>query len=541
MKKIILFIIVLIIFNIKIVNAVTLKPTGDIECIRDKEITIYLTLEKDKLDKNISAVDGKIVYDENVLEIVDYTNLMDDWTMFSKIKNNSLFAYANLKYNNLVNTSYKNLIKIKFKVKSETKLDTTTISVLNPTATDEMGNADNIYGGTHEVKILSDDNYLSEINIEGTNINFDKKIYEYNLTVNEESTNIDCVLSDSNAIISGDIGLKKLDYGINKFKIIVTSQSGKDRVYKINIQRPDNRSKENRVSNLELDNIKINFDKDKLNYDIYVDNDITDININANLLDKKSSFVLGYEPRNIKLNVGKNRILLKVRAENEKVLTYTFNIYRKDGHGELSEYNYLSEIIINGKSLKVNEDEYEYNITIPYSEDKVNIDVIPIDKTSTYTLIGNDILNVGYNIYIIKLESKNGNVKEYRVTIIMKDKDIKLSSNSKLKNIEINGYKIEFNKELYDYTLKIKNENKLNIIYSQEDIKSIVNISGNENLKNNSIIRITVKAEDNSYTEYRIKIEKSNTYYNLIFILLTILSLGIIIYLIYNYKKRLKN
>lgn len=448
MKKIITVIILLLIFNIN-VSALTLKPTGDITGIRNDEISIYLTLEKMDYEKSVSAIDGELDYDKNIFELIDYSILLNDWTELSEI-NNKIFAYANLKFNNLL-LENQNILKIVFKVKEKAKYGNSLISINYPNATDENGEKILINGDKHIVKILSD---------------------------------------------------------------------------------------ENKLSNIKLSNGEIKFNENNYNYNLTVKNAVTEMKIDASLKDINSIFVNNYGPRVVKLNVGKNLIQLKVKSESNQINTYNINIIREEsrvGKNEtdenLNSNNYLSEIIINNKKLKFNKEEYEHFITVDYKEEKADLLIKTESELATYEIIGSNNLEVGENIFYIKVKAEDNTLREYKIIVNRKEENIKLSNNSKLKDLTINGYKIDFNKEIYDYNIKIKNENQLSFLYSTDDSNSNVIISGNQNLKNNSIIRITVVAEDQSVTEYRVKVQKDNPENNIILIVLTILSFGLLTFI----------
>ena len=588
MKKIILFILIFALFSIK-VNAVTLYPTGDNTGIRGKNISIYLTLDKELEEVNISAIDGKINYDNNIFELISYTNLMEEWFEFSGIKNNFKFAFANLKYNNLIVSSTKNIIKIDFKIKNNAKSGDSIIKVLNPEATNELGNGVKIDGGSHTVKILSDTNDLSNIIIDGREIDFDETILEYNLKTHNSKINIIGIPKDNKSSISGDIGEKELEYGINKFIIKVTSESGINKTYKINIDRIDNRSADCSLSNIKLSTGSLKYQKDKINYNIEVEYNITEITIDATLSDNKANFTENYGPRIVNLNLGNNAVILKVVAENGLTRTYTINIFRKkeiintttkvstevttttkvatepvttnttttetttsqkqtttkeattkNNSQKRSSNNYLSEIYVNDELIIFNKEEYSHKINLPYNVETANIKVNTEDEKATFTIEGNNNLIFGDNVFLIKVEAEDKTIRIYELIITKKEENKILSNNSKLKELIISGHKIKFNKDTYDYTVKITDEKELDILYKQDDKNSSVIISGNNNIKSNDIIRITVKAEDNTYTEYRIKIEKNTKFYDLTIIILTIVSLGIIILCICLYYNKIK-
>ena len=91
-----------------------------------------------------------------------------------------------------------------------------------------------------------------------------------------------------------------------------------------------------------------------------------------------------------------------------------------------------------------------------------------------------------------------------------------------------------FSSSVYDYTIKIGNEDRLNITYTTADSKSDVTVTGNENLENGSIIKVTVVAEDGTTTIYKINVEKVNTKNVVIisvmaFLLVTLVVLSVIL------------
>jgi len=90
-----------------------------------------------------------------------------------------------------------------------------------------------------EIRIASDINTLDNITISDGTLNeiFNKDINEYTGIVNSDKIIIDVIKTDSNSIVSGDVGEVMLHYGTNIFNIVVTSESGKVNIYKITIFR----------------------------------------------------------------------------------------------------------------------------------------------------------------------------------------------------------------------------------------------------------------------------------------------------------------
>lgn len=112
------------------------------------------------------------------------------------------------------------------------------------------------------------------------------------------------------------------------------------------------------------------------------------------------------------------------------------------------------------------------------------------------------------------------NTKDNSNNIDKDNNDNKIDNQEEdITNIEINGYKIDFNKDIYEYTLSINDEDSLAIEPIINNDKITYTISGNEKLVNGSVIKITLLEDNNTKSEYTIKIirkEKAN--YKIIFI-----------------------
>ena len=125
-------------------------------------------------------------------------------------------------------------------------------------------------------------------------------------------------------------------------------------------------------------------------------------------------------------------------------------------------------------------------------------------------------------------------------------------SDSYLTNILIEGYNINFNKDVYEYTLNIEDESSLTIDTSVSDENVMVTINGNKNLINGSVIEINVKTVDDDLGVYKINIvksvndlivdnkqeEKENDYMMIFIIIIAILVLINIVRILLNRRRR---
>ena len=148
---------------------------------------------------------------------------------------------------------------------------------------------------------------------------------------------------------------------------------------------------------------------------------------------------------------------------------------------------------------------------------------MPMDSKAIVNLKDKYELEIGENEIKIDITAADGSRASYILNITRKKV---LSNNSRLANIKIIGYKINFKPEVTSYDLRIKDEDeKLDIYTVAEDPFATLEIEGNKSLVDGSIIKVNVKAEDGSYTRYIINIVKSRKS-NLLPIIITIIILS---------------
>ena len=175
---------------------------------------------------------------------------------------------------------------------------------------------------------LSDNNILEELSIEGYElVKKENNVYELTVTNNITEINIVAKAEDSEAYIEG-AGKKELEIGLNKFEIIVTAESGKERTYTINVTRKDG----------------------------YYINDIVDI-------------IDDIESKTIDVTIEKNskitKEILEIIKETKKIIN--FNYYNE-------EEKLIYSWVINGEEIK---DILEINTSVFFSSEyKEKIDIL---------------------------------------------------------------------------------------------------------------------------------------------------------------------
>lgn len=262
---------------------------------------------------------------------------------------------------------------------------------------------------------------LKNLSIKGYTLDFSSNKFDYSIDIEQSNIYIDAIATDVNAKISG-IGNKSISYGKNVFEIIVTAENGMTKIYKINVNRKDTRSSVNDLTNITLSSGKINFEKNKTEYVVNVENKIDKIDLSYELLDKKSNAVIIGD---LNLVEGENLLIIKVTAENEEVKEYKIKIIREHKI-DITDSNKISNLIIKDHVILFDKDTYDYVISTDYK--KLDITVSLVDDESIYEIIGNENLQDG-SIITIKVIDKNDNVNTYKI-IISNNTDNEKDSNS---------------------------------------------------------------------------------------------------------------
>ena len=343
----------------------------------------------------------------------------------------------------------------------------TSITLYSVSVYDRDGKETKLDNYTKKIRIASNDNTLSSLNITSGLLNptFSSNITTYSATVNTDRITINATANNDKAKVEGDIGTKKLNYGNNTFKINVLSESQEIKTYTININRLNN---ENTTTN----------------------------------------------------NSG--------------------NTNNQSNNVQKSSNNYLKDIKLSYGNITLENNKFEYDLNIPYDIDSIDVNAITEDSNAKVEISGNNDLKVGLNQIKILVTAEDNTTKTYIINVTRKEEGYTLSNNNYISKLTITGYNLNFNKDILKYNLKIKKEKRLDINIELEDSKSNYKIIDNNNLKNNSIIKIIVTAEDNTTRTYEIHIKNTDKIIKIIFIsIITILILINIIRLVIKYRSKL--
>lgn len=167
-------------------------------------------------------------------------------------------------------------------------------------------------------------NKLKSLSVDKVKVPFNKSILEYDLYVGNEVNEIKITANaeSKKAEISGIDKQHKLIVGRNIIKIAVKAENGDVRVYELTIHRDEKEkvTKANKLKDLTIDGVEINFDKDKNEYKILTSQKSLDINVT--LSNDNSSY-------SIKGNhnlVDGSEIRIKVTDKDGNLNVYTIKI-----------------------------------------------------------------------------------------------------------------------------------------------------------------------------------------------------------------------
>lgn len=171
-------------------------------------------------------------------------------------------------------------------------------------------------------------------------------------------------------------------------------------------------------------------------------------------------------------------------------------------------------------SPEFSSDITEYTISLPNEIEKLSIAASPDHSKATFSINGNETLNVGENNIEIVVKAEDGSETKYKILATRADKELSLSAlsiyyiNEKGQNTAL-PIEPTFSFDTYEYTLEklsheIK-EIKIEAIANKENAK--IEITGNEELKtgkNTIQIKVTLTKEDEQEEQkiYTITVEK---------------------------------
>ncbi len=395
---------------------------------KNTEFTVDLIVTS---EKEINEFKSTFTYETSAIELLSIEN-KNGWTTSSSFSKQSPLSLDFSHENGIIGET--TIATLKFKVKSDVAKTSTSLTIEGTTKTKEDGTINTLEKSTKSIEIKSTDNTLSDLKFNGnTVVNFSPSVYSYAFQV--ESTvltgNFEAVLNDSAATFKPGFEPKSgapLEYGENKFEIVVVAASGDEKTYAITVTRQDNRGTNNNLKDLLINgNPKLlNFDKDSLAYAVTT-HKLKTVDITAVPEDTKAT-VKVEKPE--ELIFGTNEVRVIVTSENnvEKVYTIIINNSEKDVDTTLSNI----ELLTCGETINFEKDVYDYEVMYrsKYKDSCVikktlsNVDEAEIDNATFEKDYSN--LGPGRKVRII-VKAKDGNQDAERTYTIYFKKDTRIN------------------------------------------------------------------------------------------------------------------
>ena len=244
---------------------------------------------------------------------------------------------------------------------------------------------------------------------------------------------------------------------------------------------------------LKNDKTLAGFDSLSMGYKIEVNSD--KISVFATLTSSDASYVEGYEPRTVDLDYGENKILIKIKNKEGKVRTYTIIAIRTDNR---VSNNLLTDLTVSKGKIEFDPYVTDYNIEVPKNTKKVSINGTLASDTSSF-VEGNEPreieLTEDITTAVLEVISESGITRSYVLTFIKKGAEEETSTSAYLDTLTIEGTALDFNKEIYEYSVTVPYEySSVNVYAFPESDNAFATVEGDRGLKigaNN--LKITVK------------------------------------------------
>ena len=247
---------------------------------------------------------------------------------------------------------------------STSRPQTGTSSTQSPDGT-YVPNDSNIDDGS----VKSSNNYLSSITINAGNLSpeFYRETFEYtveNLPEDIVELEINATAEDERAHISG-LGVVSLNPGENRIQINVTAENENVREYILIVNRKQELVESDlRLTTLEISQINRNgefstleipFDKETFEYNVEVDNDIVDLDVNPTV-EREGIIVETTGEKNLK--DGENIVSITLTAQNDENIqtSYVVKVNRKSGmevSANVGQEDETWKIVVIGISLLI--------------------------------------------------------------------------------------------------------------------------------------------------------------------------------------------
>lgn len=241
------------------------------------------------------------------------------------------------------------------------------------------------------------------------------------------------------------------------------------------------------------------------------DKSIATVNKTSTWLDESS---LTVTVKGKKIGTTTIKVVVDAAAYNEKVIKKTITI-KVNVVEPKSTNNKLSSLNISPKDIDFSTDKTNYSIVVPNVVEEITITAKPSDDEAKVTGTGTKKLNIYDNKFDVVVTAENGSKRTYTILVKRKDEDgndHKLSSNTNLKDLSVEGYNLIFDDSKDEFNLIVDKDAesvKVNAIPESDAAK--VEITGYENIAaGDNTVNIKVIAENGNIKNYKLIITRDD-------------------------------
>jgi len=384
------------------------------------------------------------------------------------------------------------------------------------------------------INVLANDD-LQELKVNGQEVKCAG--YECEVEIDSNSAEITYKQGENVKSVNPESGYKTNIDSNYSMKMVVTYQDDTTANYTLKITKHI-ASSDNSLKKLMIDEEEIELKKDIFVYSYETKFDAEKVVIKGTTNDKNAKC----EEKEIEFALERSSLSIEysVTAENGDVKKYTIILKRKSKPDTTLKTLTLSDVELDFKSNR-----FDYEVTIPYGVDSTEIKAIPNNSKAIVSVAMEEFFKVGENFVKITVTNEEAS-DTYVVKINRLEKVDENIAN--LESLEIEGYDLKFNSNIYEYDLYFDEiPDKLNINYKKVSEDAVVKISDNENLEDGSIIFIRVSLDNGLVKIYNLKVNLKNVVVNnnevnelLVIIVIIILVVVMIILLILQINEKNK-
>jgi len=426
MKKFGYLLVGLLMFGVAIkVSAASMafSFTGSDSAVPLEEVNLTLKLTGASNETKVKAMAVELTFDETKLELLSITkhsSLGASFALTPNIGGKSFALVASADADYLVGDAL--VAVFKFKVKDTTASSSAVISFNTTSLTDDADapivpiNTNS--GHTININAKSTNNNLSALGVTGSVLSpdFSKDVTSYAVTVPfvNAAVTITATPEDSKSIVTGT-GSKTLKVGVNTYNIIVTSESGTAKTYKLVITREEENGGPSSANLLDLSiagvSLATEFNKNTILYTASAPSNLEKAVVSVKLENPKATYKVNGDLTLLPDKI--NAVEIVVTSEDKKTTkTYTVNIVK-----EKEVLTGLKSIKINNDNITLKKGERNYTYKVKNGIKSAEVEALAFDSDATVDISGTSGFKVGKNTVTIVVTESDGSKSTYSIEV----------------------------------------------------------------------------------------------------------------------------